>query len=90
MKTKKILKNMKNCKWKSLIRSITKNSNYYDKKHMKTKFDSYDKLPLNKTIEILSMIIFPKATFLENNKYCPHVFLEECTKKCKNREYNWI
>ena len=31
-----------------LIRSITKNSDYYDKKYMKIKFNSDDKLPLNK------------------------------------------
>ena len=32
-----------------LIRSITKDSNDYDKKVMKLKFKLYDELPLNKT-----------------------------------------
>ena len=48
MKAKKKLKNMKNCGVKSerdLIRSITKNSNDYDEKYMKVKFNSDDKLP---------------------------------------------
>ena len=38
-------------KIKYLIKSITKNSDYYDEKHMKIKFYLDDKLPLNKTIE---------------------------------------
>ena len=36
---------------------------------MKTKFNSDDKLPLNKTIEIV---------FHENNKYYAQVFSDEC------------
>ena len=44
---------------------------------MKTKFNSDDKLPLNKTIEIPSMIIVVRAAFHENNKYYPQVFLDE-------------
>ena len=43
-------------KIRDLIRLITKNSDDRDGKHMKIKFDSDDKLPLNKTIEIPSMI----------------------------------
>ena len=45
---------------------------------MKIKFNLDDELPLNKTIEILSMIIFIRAIFLENNRYCPQVSLDEC------------
>ena len=41
---------------------------------MKIKFNSNDKLPLNKTIEIPSIIIVDRAIFLENNKYYPQVF----------------
>ena len=37
-----------------------------------------DKLPLNKTIEILVMVIVVRAIFYENNKYYPQVFLDEC------------
>ena len=35
-------------KIKDLIRSITENSEDYDEKYMKIKFNSDDKLPLNK------------------------------------------
>ena len=48
---------------------------------MKIKFNSDDELPLNKTIEILSMTIVVRAIFLENNKYYPQVFLDECLYK---------
>ena len=46
---------------------------------MKIKFISDDELLLNKVIEIHSMIIVVrKVAYLENNKYYPHVFLDEC------------
>ena len=45
---------------------------------MKIKFNSDDKLPPNKTIEITSMIIVVGAVLHENNKYYPQVFLDEC------------
>ena len=41
---------------------------------MKIKFNSDGKLPLNKSIEIRSMIIIVWAIFHENNKYYPQVF----------------
>ena len=44
-------------KIRDLISSITKNSGDYDEKYLKIKFNLYDKFPLNKTIEVLSMII---------------------------------
>ena len=56
------------CKVKDLIRSVTKNSDNYDKKYMKIKFDSDNNLPLNKTIEIPIMTIVVRAVFHENNK----------------------
>ena len=68
-------------KIRDLIRSMTKNSNDYDKKYMKIKFNSDDKLPLNKTIEIPSMIIVVRAVFHENIKYYPQVSLDECLYK---------
>ena len=58
------------------IRSVTKNSDDYDEKYMKIKFDLKIK-SLNKTIEIPSMIIVVRAVFHENNKYYPQVFLDE-------------
>ena len=50
---------MMNCGLKSeiSIRLITKNSDDYDEKYMKIKFNSDYELPLNKTIEIPSMTI---------------------------------
>ena len=42
---------------RDLMRSITKNSDNYDEKYMKTKFNWDNELPLNRTIEIPSMNI---------------------------------
>ena len=44
---------------------------------MKIKFNSNDKLPLNKTLEISSMKIVVRTVFHENNKYYPQDFLDE-------------
>ena len=51
-------------KIRDLIGSITKNSDDYDESYMKIKFNSDDKLPLNKTIVIPSVIIVVRAIFL--------------------------
>ena len=48
---------------------------------MKIIFNSDDELPLNKTIEIPSMMIVVIAIFLENDKYYLQVFLDECLNK---------
>ena len=58
-------------KIRDLIRSITKNSDDHDEKYMKIKFDSDDELPVNKTIEISSMMIVVRAVFHGNDKYYP-------------------
>ena len=42
------------------------------------KFDMNDELTLNKTMEIYKVTIVVRAVFHENNKYHPHVFLDEC------------
>ena len=62
---------------------MTKTSKDYDEKYMKIKFNSDDELPLNKAIEIISMIIVVKTVFHENNKYYPQVFLDECVYKLR-------
>ena len=54
--------------------SITKNSDDYDEKYMKIKFNLDDELSLNKTTEISTMTIVVRAIFYENNKYYPQVF----------------
>ena len=48
---------------------------------MKIKFNTDDELPLNKTIEIPTMIIVVRAIFYESNKYFPQSFLVECFYK---------
>ena len=63
---------------RDLIRSITKNSDDYDEKYMKNKFNYDDELPLNKTIEVHVMIIIVTVVFYENNKYYPQFFIDEC------------
>ena len=68
-------------KIRDLIRLITKNSDGYDEKYMKIKFNSDDKLPLNKTVEIPTMTIVVRAVFHKNNKYYPQVSLDECIYK---------
>ena len=65
-------------KIRDLIKLIIKNSDHYDEKYKKIKFDSDDDLPLNKTIEIPGMIIVVRAVFHENNKFYLQVFLDEC------------
>ena len=68
-------------KIRDLIRSITKNADDYDEKHMKIKFDSDGNLPSNKTIEIPIVAIVVWAIFHGNNKYYPQVTLYECLYK---------
>ena len=64
---------------RDLIRSITKNSDDYDEKYMKNKFNyDDDELPLNKTIEVHVMIIIVRVVFYENNRYYPQFFIDEC------------
>ena len=53
---------------------MTKNSDNYDERYMIIKFNLEDELPLNKMIEIRSMIIVVRAVFHENNKYYPQDF----------------
>ena len=52
-------------KIRNLIRSITKNSDDYNKEYMKIKFNSDDEIPLNKMIETSSMIIVARAVFMK-------------------------
>ena len=79
MKGKKKLKKYEELwsKIRNLIRSVTNNSDDFDEKYMKIKFNSDDELPLNKTIKIYTMIIIVKAVFHENNKYYPQFFLNK-------------
>ena len=60
-------------KIRSLIRSITKNSDDYNEKCMKIKFDSDDYFPLNKTMEILykNLTIVVRAIFIKLTNIIP-------------------
>ena len=49
-------------KIRDLIRSITKNSDNYDEKYMKIKFNSDDELPLNKTTFFMKITNYNKIT----------------------------
>ena len=68
-------------KIRNLIRSITKNSDDYDEKHVKIKFISDDELSVNKVIEISNMIIVVRDVFHENKINYLQVFLHECLYK---------
>ena len=49
-----------------LVRLITKNSDDYGEKYIKAKFSSNHKLPLNKMIEIYSVIMVVRAFLMTN------------------------
>ena len=68
-------------KIRDLIKSITKNSDDYNKRNRKIKFNSDDKLPLNKRIEIPSMIIVVVLIFIKITNIISQVFLDECLYK---------
>ena len=68
-------------KIRDLIRSVTENSDDYDEKYIKIKFNSDDELFLNKTIEIPSIAIVIRSIFIENSKYYPQIFLDKCLYK---------
>ena len=68
-------------KIKDLIRLITTNSDDYDVKYMKIKFDSNDDLALKKTLELPNMTIVVRSVLHEVNKYYPQVFLNESLYK---------
>ena len=65
-------------KIRDLIRSVTKKSDSYDEKNIKTKFNSEDKLSLSKKVKIPVIVTVFRAVFHENSKYYPQVFLDEC------------
>ena len=45
---------------------------------MKIKFDSDDKLPLNKPLKYLTMTIVARSVFEDEGKFYPQVYLDEC------------
>ena len=53
-------------------------SGEYEKDYMKIKFNSDDKLPLNKQLKFLSLTIVIRSIFEEDGKYYPQPFLDDC------------
>ena len=62
-------------KIRDLLRSVTKNSDDYDEKYMKIKFNPDDESLRNKMTEIPIMIVVVIAIFHKSIKYYPQVFL---------------
>ena len=56
-------------KIRGIIRSIANNSDNYDEKYTKIKFNLDDDLPLNKTLELRNMIIVVRSFFHKGIKY---------------------
>ena len=65
---------------KDLFRSKNNNTNDYDAKYIKIKFNWYDDLPLKKSLELLDIIIVVRSVYNNGNKYNP-VFWDTCCVK---------
>ena len=69
-------------KIKSCIEKINNNkSGEYEKDYVKIKFNSDDKLPLNKQLKFLNVTIVIRSVFEEDGKYYPQAFLDDCLYK---------
>ena len=64
---------------KSCIEKIHNNkSGEYENDYMKIKFNSDDKLPLNKQLKFISVTIVLRSVFEEDGKYYPQALLDDC------------
>ena len=63
-------------KIRNSVRLIPKNADDYNEKYVIIKFNSDDKLPVNKTIEFPCMVIVARAVFHGSNKYYLEIFLD--------------
>ena len=70
---------MENCggNIKDQIKIITNNSNDYNEKYIKIKYNSDDDLSLKKMLELYNMEIVVRVAFHEVNKYHQQVFSGE-------------
>ena len=59
---------------KDFIRTVANNSDNFDEKFMKIKFNSDDDLPLKKTLELYNVVTGGRSDFHEGNKYYSPVF----------------
>ena len=56
---------------KYLFRLKNNNTDNYDAKYIKIKFNSYADLPLTKSLELLDVIIVVRSVYKDGNNYCP-------------------
>ena len=59
------------------IKKISDDEWDYEKDYIKIKFNSDDKLPLNKKLKFHNMDITIRSIFEEDGKLCPQVFLDD-------------
>ena len=71
-----------------LIRSVANNSNDYDEKYIKIKFNPDYDLPSRKMLKLYDMVIVVRSVFNECNKYYPQAFLHEYLYELKMLEYH--
>ena len=59
------------------IKEVSNDQCDYKKDYMKTKFNSDDNLPLNKSLKFHNMTITIRSVFKEDGKIYPQVFLDD-------------
>ena len=68
--------------WRGIKDQIKKINNgsvgKYTKDYMKIKFDSNDKLPLNKMLKFCTLTIIIRNIFEKDGQYYPQIFLDDC------------
>ena len=75
-------------KTRDLVKSITNNSDNYEKKYMKIKFKTNDDLSLKKLLKLWNMIIVVRFDCHEGKKYYLEVLLDKCLCKLETLEYH--
>ena len=59
------------------IKEVSNDQCDYEKDYMKTKFNSDDNFPLNKSLKFHNMTITIRSVFKEDGKIYPQVFLDD-------------
>ena len=60
---------------------ILLNKNVFSGNYAKIKIDSYNSLPLEKTLTLVNVIILIKLVFNKDKNYYDNIFLEKCSYK---------
>ena len=87
--------------WNGILEQIKKVNdglvNEWGKDYMKTKFDSNDNIPLNKTLKFRALTIVIRSVFDSEGKYYPQTFLDNTLVDLQmikvnlnNKKYNFI